>query len=247
MSDQGTQRSGAAVKLERVGKRYGQIWAVREVDLTVEPGQFVWITGRSGSGKSTLLNLIGGLDMPDEGRVLIDGREVWREADLAEHRRKLVGFVFQHHLLLPMLTARQNVEVPLIAAGVGRRERARRALELLEEVGLAQRADHRPDQLSGGERQRVAVARALVNEPRLLLADEPTGALDSATSERLLELLCAVRDRHQMTVIMVSYDPLVQQRADRVYRILDGRLEGPLERGAQGLGEAAIVTPNSPS
>jgi putative ABC transport system ATP-binding protein len=247
MADPEMQRSGAAVKLERVGKRYGEIWAVRDVDLEVEPGQFIWITGRSGSGKSTLLNLIGGLDTPDEGRVLIDGREVWREGHLPQHRRNLVGFVFQHHLLLPMLTARQNVEVPLIAAGVGRRERAKKALELLEEVGLLDRADHRPDELSGGERQRVAVARALVNEPRLLLADEPTGALDSATSERLLDLLCAVRDRHQMTVIMVSYDPLVQQRADRIYRILDGRLEGPLERGVQGLGDAAIVTPNSPS
>jgi ABC-type lipoprotein export system ATPase subunit len=228
MSDALPQTTGAEVLLADVSKRYGSIHAVRGVDLQVEAGVFVWVTGRSGSGKSTLLNLIGGLERPDSGSVRIDGREVWRGGDLPEHRRKLVGFVFQHHLLLPMLSARANVEVPLIGAGIARRERAERAMALLEEVSLADRSEHRPDQLSGGERQRVAVARALVNEPRLLLADEPTGALDSATSEHILNLLFTVRERHRTTMVMVSYDPLVAKRADHIYRMMDGRLEGPL-------------------
>jgi putative ABC transport system ATP-binding protein len=225
---------GARVEARALHKRYGAIVAVRGVDLDVAPGELAWITGRSGSGKSTLLNLIGGLEQPDSGEVLIDGRPVWRGRRLSRLRRTLVGFVFQHHLLLPMLSARANVEVPLIGAGVGRRERAQRALELLEEVGLAERANHRPDQLSGGERQRVAVARALVNEPRLLLADEPTGALDSATSQRLLDLLFSVRERHQTTMILVSYDPLVGKRADRVFSMIDGSLEGPARAGGEG-------------
>jgi ABC-type lipoprotein export system ATPase subunit len=220
--------SGADVLLRGVSKRYGRITAVRDIDLHVSAGEFVLVTGRSGSGKSTLLNLIGGLETPDTGEVRIDGEQVWRGSHLPQHRRKLVGFVFQHHLLLPMLSARANVEVPLIGAGVGRRERARRALELLDEVSLSDRAEHRPDQLSGGERQRVAVARALVNEPRLLLADEPTGALDTATAERLLNLLFAVRERHRTTMIMVSYDPLVGERADRTLRMADGCLQGPV-------------------
>jgi putative ABC transport system ATP-binding protein len=224
---------GAEVALHGVGKRYGKVTAVRDIDLRVSAGEFVLVTGRSGSGKSTLLNLIGGLESPDTGEVLIDGEQVWRGRHLPQHRRTLVGFVFQHHLLLPVLSARANVEVPLIGAGVGRRERARRALELLEEVSLSDRAEHRPDQLSGGERQRVAVARALVNEPRLLLADEPTGALDTATAERLLNLLASVRERHRMTVIMVSYDPLVGRRADRTLQMIDGHLDGA-DSGAAG-------------
>jgi ABC-type lipoprotein export system ATPase subunit len=231
---------GAEVSLKAVGKRYGKVTALRAVDLFVAGGEFVLVTGRSGSGKSTLLNLIGGLEAPDSGELRIDGVEVWRERHVSQHRRKLVGFVFQHHLLLPMLSARANVEVPLIGAGVGRRERARRALELLDEVSLSDRAEHRPDQLSGGERQRVAVARALVNGPRLLLADEPTGALDTATAERLLNLLANIRERHRTTVIMVSYDPLVGKRADRTLQMIDGHLEGPLVPGASpGDGQAS--------
>jgi ABC-type lipoprotein export system ATPase subunit len=218
---------GAEVLLRGASKHYGKITALRDIDLHVNPGEFVLVTGRSGSGKSTLLNLIGGLETPDSGEVLIDSEQVWRAGHVPEHRRKLVGFVFQHHLLLPMLSARANVEVPLIGAGVRRRERGRRALELLDEVSLSDRAEHRPDQLSGGERQRVAVARALVNEPRLLLADEPTGSLDTTTAERLLNLLFSVRERHRTTMIMVSYDPLVPKRADRTLRMADGTLEGP--------------------
>jgi predicted ABC-type transport system involved in lysophospholipase L1 biosynthesis ATPase subunit len=217
-----TDRAGADVLVERVSKSFGRITALREASLHVEPGEAVVITGRSGSGKSTLLALIGGLDQPDAGSVLIDGGGIWREPRLARARREVVGFVFQRHLLLETLSAQVNVEVPLLGAGMRRAERRRRALELLEDVGLADRAEHVPAQLSGGERQRVAVARALANEPRLLLADEPTGALDSATSERILDLLFGLRDRLGMTMILVSYDSAIGVRADRTVTIVDG-------------------------
>ena len=216
--------AGATVVVERVSKRFGRISALHELSLRVDPGEAIAITGRSGSGKSTLLSLIGGLEQPDSGRVSIDGRSIWSGPHPARARRELVGFVFQRHLLLQTLNARANVEVPLIGAGVHRAERRTRAVELLEEVGLTARADHLPSELSGGERQRVAVARALVNEPRLLLADEPTGALDSATSERVLDLLFRLRDLHGMTLIVVSYDGAVGARADRTVTLVDGSL-----------------------
>jgi ABC-type lipoprotein export system ATPase subunit len=216
--------AGAEVRVEGVAKTFGGVAALREVSLRVDAGEAVAITGRSGSGKSTLLALIGGLEQPDQGQVLIDGRALWRQTALATARREVVGFVFQRHLLLEALSARTNVEVPLIGAGVHRAERRRRALELLEEVGLVDRAEHLPSELSGGERQRVAVARALVNNPRLLLADEPTGALDSLTSERVLDLLFRLRDQHGTTMIVVSYDPAVGARADRTVTLLDGTI-----------------------
>jgi putative ABC transport system ATP-binding protein len=219
--------AGADVRVEHAGRRYGSIEALRDVSLHVAPGELLVVTGRSGSGKSTLLNLIGGLDQPTSGRILIDDRELWREPRAPRHRRELVGFVFQQHHLLVNLTARANVEVALIGAGVHRRERRERALGLLEEVGLAKRADHEPAALSGGERQRVAIARALANEPRLLLADEPTGAVDSLTSQRVLDLLAEVRARRGMTVIVVSYDPQVGERADRMVTVTDGVLMQP--------------------
>jgi ABC-type lipoprotein export system ATPase subunit len=232
------QSHGAEVRLQHVSKSYGPITAVRDANLRVAGGEFVLIAGRSGSGKSTLLNLIGGLEDPDSGQVLIDGGEVWRGGHLPRHRRELVGFVFQRHLLLTQLTAQGNVEAPLIAAGIPRAERARRARALLREVGLIDRARHRPSQLSGGERQRVAVARALIGEPRLLLADEPTGALDSNTSERLLQLLVQVRDQRQMTMIVVSYDPLMGAHADRTLNMIDGVL-------SVGGGAAGSMSPQS--
>ena len=219
--------AGADVRVEHAGRCYGSIEALRDVTLHVAPGELLVVTGRSGSGKSTLLNLIGGLDQPTSGRILIDGRELWREPRASRHRRELVGFVFQQHHLLVNLTARANVEVALIGAGVHRRERRERALQLLEEVGLAERADHEPAALSGGERQRVAIARALANEPRLLLADEPTGAVDSVTSLRVLDLLGEVRASRGMTVIVVSYDPQVGERADRMVTVADGVLTQP--------------------
>jgi len=204
---------------------FGRIEALREASLRVEPSQAVVITGRSGSGKSTLLALIGGLEQPRTGRILIDGKAVWRDKHPARARRAVVGFVFQRHLLLETLSAQANVEVALLGAGMGRRERRARARELLAEVGLADRVGHVPAELSGGERQRVALARALANEPKLLLADEPTGALDSQTSERVLDLLFGLRDRLGMTMIVVSYDEAIGARADRTVTIADGLIE----------------------
>jgi putative ABC transport system ATP-binding protein len=221
--------AGAAVSVEGVGKSFGRIAALRGVSLRVEPGEAVALTGRSGSGKSTLLSLLGGLEQPDAGRVRIDGRAIWREPHPARARRELVGFIFQRHLLLGTLSARANVEVALIGAGVRHAERRRRALQLLEEVGLADRAEHLPSELSGGERQRVAVARAVANEPRLLLADEPTGALDSRTSERVLDLLFGLREEHGMTMVVVSYDRAVGARADRTVTLIDGQIQSPSE------------------
>jgi putative ABC transport system ATP-binding protein len=216
---------GAEVAVENVSKSYdGRIVAVREASLRLERGEFVSLTGPSGCGKSTLLNLIGSLARPDSGSIDVDGVAVQDLRSPSEYRRTTVGFVFQLHHLLPMLSAGGNVEVPLIGSGVGRRERRERARELLGEVGLAERVDHLPSQLSGGERQRVAVARALANRPRLLLADEPTGALDSESSKRVLALLAALAERHGMTMLVVSYDPEVGRHADRTLRMADGRI-----------------------
>jgi putative ABC transport system ATP-binding protein len=224
-----SQAAGASVLVEEAAKSFGRVTALRKVSLEVGPGEAVAIAGRSGSGKSTLLSLIGGLAQPDRGRVLIDGQAIWTKRHPAHARRELVGFIFQRHLLLGTLTARANVEVPLIGDGVHRGERHTRALELLGEVGLADRADHLPHELSGGERQRVAVARALANHPRLLLADEPTGALDSQTSERVLDLLFRLRDALGMTMIVVSYDRAVGARADRSVNLIDGQIQTPDE------------------
>jgi len=214
--------AGAEVTVEGVSKGFGRVRALRDISLGVSPGEAVAITGRSGSGKSTLLALIGGLEQPDSGSILIDGRALWKDTHPARARREVVGFVFQRHLLLAALSARANVEVPLIGAGVHRAQRRSRALSLLEEVGLADRAEHLPSELSGGESQRVAVARALANEPRLLLADEPTGALDSTTSERVLDLLFRLREELGMTLVVVSYDSSVGTRADRTVTLIDG-------------------------
>jgi putative ABC transport system ATP-binding protein len=215
---------GAEVQARDVVKSYGPIQALRGVSLSAAAAEFLTITGPSGSGKSTLLNIIGSLARPDSGAVLVDGKPVPEPRDAVEFRRSTVGFVFQDNPLLPYLSAKANVESALLAAGVGRRERRERSTELLGEVGLADRAEHLPGELSGGQRQAVALARALANHPRLLLADEPTGALDSASSERALDLLAALRERHGMTVLVVSHDPVVAERADRVIGLIDGHL-----------------------
>jgi putative ABC transport system ATP-binding protein len=245
-----SELSGAEVLAEGVGKSFGRISALREASLRVGPGEAVAITGRSGSGKSTLLALIGGLDRPDRGRVLIDRKAIWSEPHTARARREVVGFVFQRHLLLETLSAQGNVEVPLLGAGMSKTERRTRARGLHDEVGLAERAAHVPAQLSGGERQRVAIARALANEPRLLLADEPTGALDSHTSERVLDLLFGLRDRLGMTMILVSYDSAIGARADRTVTIADGSLrddaEPPPPTSASGASAASAQPSSSP-
>jgi putative ABC transport system ATP-binding protein len=216
---------GAAVEVHEVVKSFGPVAAVRGVSLSVAPSEFVTITGPSGSGKSTLLNLIGSLDRPDSGTITVAGEPVPEPGEAVEFRRRMVGFVFQDHHLLPYLDAQGNIEAALIATGVGARDRRQRSGELLEEVGLSNRASHVPAQLSGGQRAAVALARALANRPRLLLADEPTGSLDSVSGQRALELLATLRERHGMTVIVVSHDPAASARADRVVTLVDGLVE----------------------
>ena len=198
--------------------------ALRDVSLEVAPAEVVALTGPSGCGKTTLLNVIASIERPDGGRVVVDEVRVTELSHPAGYRRQTIGIVFQLHHLLPMLTARANVELPLIAAGVPKAERHRRAGELLEEVGLSDRADQRPAILSGGERQRVAVARALANSPRLLLADEPTGSLDSESGALVLSVLQRARERRGMTMIVASHDPLLGERADRRVRMVDGAI-----------------------
>jgi ABC-type lipoprotein export system ATPase subunit len=212
------------VAVREVVKSFGPIRALRGVSLTLAQSEFVTITGPSGSGKSTLLNLIGSLDRPDSGSITVAGRPVPGPRDAVRFRRHVVGFVFQDNLLLPYLTAQANIEAALLATGMGLRERRARSSELLAEVGLSGRASSIPSELSGGQRQAVALARALANSPQLLLADEPTGALDSASGERALDLLGEVRKRRGMTLIVVSHDDAVAARADRVVQLVDGRV-----------------------
>jgi len=223
-------RGGVDVAVEDVGKRFGErIQALAGVSLALAPGEFVLLTGPSGSGKSTLLNLVAGFDRPDTGSIRVGGQSVAELDDPARFRRDVVGVVFQLHHLIPGLTAEENVEVPLIPDVHRRSERLRRAREALADVGLEERRTHLPSQLSGGERQRVAIARAMVRRPLLLLADEPTGALDSAASEEVLALLSELSERHGTTVLLVSHEPDAERRVDRVVRMRDGRLvaEGP--------------------
>jgi putative ABC transport system ATP-binding protein len=216
---------GAELVVEAVSKRYGdRVEALRDVTFRVAPGELALLTGPSGAGKSTLLNLIAGFDRPDGGRVLVDGEDVARLRDPARFRRDVVGVVFQLHHLIGGLTAEENVEVPLIPSGDRRARRLAKARAALAEVGLAGRRTHRPAELSGGERQRVAIARALVCAPRLLLADEPTGALDSAAGRQVMELLAGLPRRHGTTVVVVSHDPAAAELADRVLTLRDGRL-----------------------
>ncbi|HVP02278.1 MAG TPA: ABC transporter ATP-binding protein [Solirubrobacteraceae bacterium] len=216
---------GAEVIVEHVTKRFGErVTALRDVSLEVPSGQFVLLTGPSGSGKSTLLNLIAGFDRPDAGRVLVGGRAVSELDDPARFRRETIGFVFQLHHLISGLTAEENVEVPLIPVVSRRSVRLERARAALHDVNLDERCTHLPAQLSGGERQRVALARALVGSPRLLLADEPTGALDSAASAEVLGLLAALSRRSGTTVLLVSHELDAARHVDRVVTMRDGTI-----------------------
>jgi putative ABC transport system ATP-binding protein len=229
--------SGVEVVLDGVRKTFedGRIGALADVSMRLEPGDFVALTGPSGSGKSTLLNLIGALDRPDAGSIVVGGEEVSHLENAAEYRAATVGFIFQFHNLIPTLSATENVQISMIGRVAGRREREQRAAALLDEVGLAGRAGASPTTLSGGERQRVAIARALANEPRLLLADEPTGALDSETGAQIVRLLLGLRDQHRMTVLLVTNDQSVSQQADRVLRLRDGSVEPAVKTGASSV------------
>jgi putative ABC transport system ATP-binding protein len=201
------------------------VHALRGVSLAIEPGEYVAIAGPSGSGKSTLLHLLGGIDAPSSGAIELEGRRLDRLSDRELTRLRLarIGFVFQRFHLLPVLTAAENVELPMAEAGVGRRERQARARELLDYVGLADRATHRATQLSGGEMQRVAIARALANRPALLLADEPTGELDHETGEEILGLFRRI-NRDGATLVVVTHDERLAAQASRVIHMQDGRI-----------------------
>ncbi len=204
----------------------GDIHAVSDVDLRVQAGSFAVLSGRSGSGKTTLLNLLGGLDRPSAGAVRLHGTDLSRLSDsaLAAARRDEIGFIFQAFGLLPMLSATENVELPMRLTRENPKERRDRARTLLDVVGLGDRADHRPAELSGGEQQRVAIARALANQPRLILADEPTGQLDSRTGAEVVRVLASLVESHGVAAFIATHDAAPRAHADRTYRIVDGRL-----------------------
>jgi len=214
------------VELEHVSKSFedGRIRALEDVSLRIEPGEFVALTGPSGCGKSTLLNLVGALDCPDAGTIRVGGQAVEQLDDPSEYRAETVGFVFQFHNLIPAFNALENVQVPMLGRRLPREERVRRSKELLEEVGLSERLRSYPPTLSGGERQRVAIARALANGPRLLLADEPTGALDTEVGAQIMSLLERLREQRQMTILLVTNDPAVAKQTDRTLAMRDGAI-----------------------
>ena len=231
---------GWLIRCDKVLRKYadGDVTALKEVDLSIARGEYLAIMGPSGSGKSTLLNLLGGLDRPSSGVVTFDGVPLTNQAHFDRIRIDKVGIVFQSFYLLPTLTARENVQIPMFEMPGSARNRQRKADELLKLVGLSHRARHLPNQLSGGERQRVCIARALANCPSLLLADEPTGNLDSATGEEVLRLFEDLHRERQMTLIVVTHSQEVAERADRLIRMRDGKIVADKKLR----GEAAPVT-----
>ena len=220
------------VQAEDLTKTYegGLIIALERVNLVIGEGEFVSIMGPSGSGKTTLLNMIGALDRPTSGQVIVDGIELGKLRDLDGFRSEKVGIVFQLHNLIPTLNSCQNVEIPMVELKLSAKERRRRAEELLEAVNLQHRMKQVPSKLSVGERQRVAIARALANNPRLVLADEPTGNLDSQTGAEIIRLMRDLNRIHNTTFIIVTHDPAVAKATDRIIRMVDGRIEFSMGR-----------------
>ena len=229
------------IRAEHVSKLYGapglpRVVALRDVCLEIGRNEYVALTGASGSGKSTLMHIVGCLDRPTSGRLLIEGEDVRGLSDdrLAEIRNRKIGFVFQQFHLLPRLSALKNAELPLVYAGLGRSERRARALRALEAVELAARADHTPAQLSGGECQRVAIARALVTDPGILLADEPTGNLDSRVGSEIMAIFDRLVRERGVTLLLVTHDPNVAAHADRIVSLRDGEVVSDVPRGGAG-------------
>lgn len=218
------------IELKNVTKTYElggeKIFALDHVNLKVDKGDFIAIVGPSGSGKSTLANVIGGLDMPDEGEVLVDGKNITKvnDSELSSYRNKKIGFVFQSYNLHPTYTALENVMVPLIFSGMAPKKREKRALDCLRIVGLEDRIKHRPNQLSGGQRQRVCIARALANNPEVIIADEPTGNLDSKKGIEIVEILKNLNQKSGITLVVITHDGQVARQAKRVITIKDGRI-----------------------
>ena len=237
MSSESPSSNGQSIvaDLRQISKTYFKpdgtplVKALREVDLQIETGQYLAIMGSSGSGKSTLMNMLGCLDQPTTGSYLLDGRDVssMDDDELSRVRREKIGFVFQAFNLISQLNAIENVEVPLFYHGVHRRERNRRAAEQLEAVGLGDRLTHRPPELSGGEQQRVAIARALINNPSIIMADEPTGNLDSKTGAAILGLLADLHQRG-MTILVVTHDSRVADQCQRIIKLADGKIESDI-------------------
>lgn len=226
--------SEAVVRVEHVTKEYAMgrtvVKALRGVSLEIARGEFLCIAGPSGSGKTTLLNLIGCLDKPTSGRIVLEGHDISQLSakELAWVRRRRLGFVFQTFNLVPVLTAYENVELPLLLLGVGAAERRRRVYELLEALGIGDLAHHRPDEMSGGQQQRVSIARALVTDPALVLADEPTANLDSETGKAIIELMHDLNQKRGTTFVFSTHDPKVMERASRLVHIRDGVIDDSL-------------------
>lgn len=201
---------------------------LKGINLDIAEGEFVSIMGQSGSGKSTLLNILGILDNYDSGEYLLDGTKIWNlsERRAAEYRNKMIGFIFQSFNLIPFKTAVENVELPLYYQGVGRKKRHQMAMEYLDRLGLAQWAEHYPNEMSGGQKQRVAIARALITQPKLILADEPTGALDSKTSVEVMQLLKSLNQEQGITIVVVTHESGVASTTNKIVRIVDGVISG---------------------
>lgn len=222
-------QTDSMIQLHGITKSFGSLQVLRGIDLQVNRGEVVAIVGPSGAGKTTLLQIMGTLDRPDEGEVIIDGENVSRlsATKIAHFRNKNIGFVFQFHQLLPEFTALENVMIPALIGGTSKKEARQRAQELLDFMGLADRAEHKPNQLSGGEKQRVAVARALVNHPAVVFADEPSGSLDTHNKEELHRLFFDLRDRMGQTFVIVTHDEALASQTDRTIHMLDGYITEP--------------------
>lgn len=214
------------IELQGITKSFGSLQVLKGIDLTIDKGEVVSIVGPSGAGKTTLLQIMGTLDKPDTGRILLNGTEINRlkERELAAFRNREIGFVFQFHQLLPEFTALENVTIPALIQGVSSGEARRRAVEMLEFMGLSERASHKPAELSGGEKQRVAVVRALINHPSVVLADEPSGSLDTHNKEELHRLFFELRDKLGQTFVIVTHDEGLASQTDRTIHMLDGRI-----------------------
>lgn len=214
------------IELDNITRSFGSLQVLKGINLNIERGEVVSITGPSGAGKTTLLQIMGSLDKPDGGRVLYDGQDITRmnEKEISAFRNRHIGFVFQFHQLLPEFTALENITIPMLIAGQGMRQANARAKELLELLGLADRADHKPAELSGGEKQRIAVARALANQPDVILADEPSGSLDTKNKEELHKLFFSLRNQLGQTFVIVTHDESLAAMTDRTIRLLDGSI-----------------------